>query len=266
VRRALLFISAVAVSLAIFPAAAGPGAGPSVHPGPIVSLGAMQSSNWAGHSLSYLSNGRKFFTQVSGRWTVPTATQHTSGTAEYSVNWVGIGGGCVDSTCLVVDPTLIQAGTGQYVDAGGQRRYFGWWEVIPGPILEIANFVVRPGDTVSADIRQAGGPILWKITLVNETTGQTFTTSTPYASARLTAEWIEERPSVGGLPAPLPNLSNPRFNDSRANNVAARLSVATEILMDDGTTRLATPSSPDPDNDGFNVCTYSTSCGAPGSP
>jgi hypothetical protein len=252
--------------LAIVPAGARTADRPLVQPGRIISLGAMQSSNWAGHSLSYLSNGRKVFTQISGRWIVPTATQHAAGVAEYSVNWVGIGGGCVDSTCLTVDPTLIQAGSGQYVDAGGQRRYFGWWEIIPGPILEITDFVVRPGDSVFADIRQAGGPVLWKITLTNETTGQTFTTTTPYASARLTAEWIEERPSVGGFPAPLPNLSNPRFNYSRANNVAARLSAATAIVMDDGSTRLATPSSPDPDNDGFNVCTYTTSCGAPGSP
>jgi hypothetical protein len=265
-RRALLFVSAVAISLAMLPAGARTTLRPAVQPGRIVSLGAMQSSNWAGHSVSYLSNGHKFITQVSGGWTVPTATAHVAGEAEYSVNWVGIGGGCVDASCLIVDPTLIQTGTGQYVDPSGQRRYFGWWEIIPGPIIEIANFVINPGDTISADIRQGALPVLWDIRLVNESTGQTFTTSTPYVSARLTAEWIEERPSVGGFPAPLPRLSNPRFNDSRWNDTSAGLSAASVIYMDDGSTRLATPSSPDPDGNGFNVCTYTTSCTAPISP
>jgi hypothetical protein len=48
------------------------------------------------------------------------------------------------------------------------------------------------------------------------------------------------------------------------NGHAAGLSAAEEVrLVDSKGTVLATPSAPDPDADGFNVCTFATSCAAP---
>jgi len=38
------------------------------------------------------------------------------------------------------------------------------------------------------------GTDLWTITLQNVTRGESFTTTVPYPSTRLTAEWIEETP------------------------------------------------------------------------
>ena len=269
-RRFVFAISVAAISLATFPGhAAGPVAysiaRPDLpfHPGRVITTAsARQSTNWAGYNLGFLPDGHKLFTQVSGTWTVPTPSLHAAEN-EYSVNWVGIGGGCVDASCLSTDPTLIQAGSAQYIDSSGTRTYFAWWEIIPGPILQIANFAVRPGDRMYADLHLVVSlSNVWAITVKNLTTGQTYTTTVPYSSAYLTAEWIEERPSVGGLPAPLPSLTNPRFNDARVNGAAAHLSPAQSMDMAD-TSRLATPSNPDPDANGFNVCTYTTSCGAP---
>jgi hypothetical protein len=62
----------------------------------------------------------------------------------------------------------------------------------------------------------------------------------------------------------MPRLSTVGFDQSLTNGRAAGLTAAEEIrLVDTKGTALATPSAPDPDSDGFNVCTFATSCGAP---
>src|SRR5919197_1967274 len=87
---------------------------------PIVAVGANQSSNWSGYNQGTLEQGSKLFTSIDGDWTVPTASQHRAGEAEYSSTWIGIGGGCIDATCTVTDTTLIQLGTEQDVDSNGR--------------------------------------------------------------------------------------------------------------------------------------------------
>jgi len=150
------------------------------------------------------------------------------------------------------------------VDASGSRSYSAWYEIIPGPALVIKNFVVNPGNRIFCEIKQTiAGSDIWTIVLKNLSTGQTFKKTLPYSSSRLTAEWIVERPLVTGLTYPLPNLTNPRFNDARVNKAPTKLVPSDEIYMNDGSTRLATPSAPDPDKNGFNICTWTTSCGAP---
>ena len=64
--------------------------------------------------------------------------------------------------------------------------------------------------------------------------------------------------------APLPKLTNPRFNRGRVNRAAAGLKPAQEILMTNASgVVIARPSAPDPDANGFNACTYTTTCAAP---
>src|SRR5437660_1966812 len=98
-----------------------------------------QSQNWFGYNQGTLEQNGKLFNSITGDWTVPTATQHTSGQAAASSNWIGIGGGCVDAGCTVTDPTLIQTGTEQDVSASGQPSYSAWYELIPAPSLTITN-------------------------------------------------------------------------------------------------------------------------------
>ena len=70
-----------------------------------------QSSNWFGFNQGALEGGGGLFHSIAGNWTVPQARQHQKAQAEDSSDWIGIGGGCVNSGCGVSDSTLIQTGT-----------------------------------------------------------------------------------------------------------------------------------------------------------
>src|SRR5580698_277648 len=154
-----------------------------------------QSSNWSGYNKGVLDTDT-LTSSISAQWVVPTATQHTAGEAEDSATWIGIGGGCLQSSCSVTDSTLIQAGTEQDVSSSGQATYDAWYEIIPVP--EIAStIVVHPGDVINCSISQVV-PGVWTISLSDSTDGQSFTETVPYTSDESTAEWIEETPTEIG--------------------------------------------------------------------
>jgi hypothetical protein len=224
-----------------------------------------QSNNWYGYNQGTLEKGNKLFNSVSGDWIVPTATQHTAGQAEYSSTWIGIGGGCVDASCTVTDNTLIQDGTEQDVDSTGKSSYSAWWEVIPGPGLTITNFNVSPGDHMHSDISEVvPNSNLWKITLQDVTKGETYTTTVPYSSTHATAEWIQETPVVldpsnPGLAA-LPKLSTNSFSLSKTNGQNAGLVSGEKMdLVDENGNVIGAPSDP-LGTDGFNLCSWATTC------
>jgi hypothetical protein len=235
----------------------------------IVSANATQSYNWSGYNQGALEKGHAFH-QVAATWTVPRATQHREGEAEYSATWTGIGGGCVDASCTVTDSTLIQAGTEQDVDASGKASYSAWWELIPAPSVTISSLNISPGDVVTVTIGEVvAGSEVWQINVLDRTSGQSFSMTTPYSSTYATAEWIEETPIVissdGTITVgPMPNLHKVNFDLGQANAGNPNLARSEELqLVDFNLNVLATPSSPDPDTDGFNDCTYATRCAAP---
>src|SRR3954470_5735400 len=226
---------------------------------------ANQSGNWFGYNQGTLEKGGTLFSSVTGDWTVPTASQHTAGQDEYSSDWIGIGGGCVDAGCTVGDNTLIQTGTEQDVSAGGAASYSAWWELIPGPSLEITNMTVTAGDHMHASIAElVAGSNVWTITLQNVTRGQTFTTTVPYSSTHGSAEWIEETPLLLGTNAgfaALPNLSNPAFTNGTVNGANAGLTAAEQIYLTDSNGKvIGSPSAPNAARNGFSACTWATSC------
>jgi hypothetical protein len=232
---------------------------------------ANQSNNWSGYNQGSLEQGGtppKLFSSIGGNWTVPTATQHTSGQAEYSSDWIGIGGGCVDSGCSATDSTLIQTGTEQDVASNGAASYSAWWEIIPGPSLTITNVTVHPGDKMAASIAQVV-PGVWTISIKDTTDGQSYTTTVPYSSTESTAEWIQETPLILGTNAgfaALPNLTSPDFDLATTNGAPANLKPSEEMdLIDSNGTVIGAPSAPDPDADGFNACTWASTCPAPSS-
>jgi hypothetical protein len=244
--------------------------GQLVHP---FALNTNQSNNWSGYNQGSLEQGGtppKLFTSIGGDWTVPTATQHSSGQAEYSSDWIGIGGGCVDSGCTVTDSTLIQTGTEQDVDSSGAASYSAWWEIIPGPSLTITSMTVHPGDKMSASIDETV-PGLWTINISDTSDGQSYTTTVPYTSTESTAEWIQETPLILGTGAgfaALPNLTSPVFDLATTNGAPANLKSSEEMdLVDSSGNVIGAPSAPDPDTDGFNVCTWAgtSTCTAPSS-
>lgn len=257
----------VSVITAIFLGMPGATAASTIFHRPIVVVGASQSTNWSGYNQGSLEQGGKSFHQISGTWVVPTATAHRANEAEYSATWVGIGGGCLDAACTSTDATLIQAGTSQDVDSTGTASYSAWWEIIPAPSIAV-SLPVAAGNTVSVNITETL-PQIWSITITNQTTGLSWSITTPYASTYGTAEWIEETPvaidSSGTVTVgPLPNLSQVHFDPGAANSANPGLMSSEAIqLIDSGGLPLATPSSPDSDTDGFNDCAYASSCAAP---
>jgi hypothetical protein len=229
-----------------------------------------QSSNWFGYNQGTVEQGTKLFNSITGDWTVPTVTQHTAGQAEYSSDWIGIGGGCVDTGCTATDSTLIQTGTEQDVSSSGAASYSVWWELVPAPSLAITTMTVNPGDHMHASIAEVvPDSNLWTITIKDVTNGQSYTTTVPYTSTHLTAEWIEETPLLIGTNAgfaALPTLSSPAFDLATTNGAPANLKSSEQMqLIDSGGTVIGSPSAPDPDADGFNACTWAGTCTAPGS-
>jgi hypothetical protein len=234
-----------------------------------LAVNANQSNNWSGYDQGSLEQGGtppKLFTSIGGDWTVPTATQHSAGQAEYSSDWIGIGGGCVDAGCTSSDNTLIQTGTEQDVSATGAASYSAWWEIIPGPSMTITSMTIRAGDKMTSSITQTA-PGVWTITLHDTSDGQSYTTTVPYSSSQDTAEWIQETPLILGTNAgfaALPNLTSPVFDLASTDGAPANLKSSEEMdLVDSSGNVFGAPSAPDPDADGFNVCAWASTCTAP---
>ena len=233
-----------------------------------------QSNNWSGYNVSALQGSTYTpVTSVAAQWVVPTASAHQGGQSEHSAMWIGIGGGCIDSGCNLTDSTLIQAGTEQDVNANGSTSYSAWWEAVPAPSVTATSVTVNPGDHMQVSIIQSAVPEVWTISIKDTTNGESATGSvdpTPYASDYSTAEYILETPVTAGTSgagiAVMPNLSGANFDLATLNGNPAGLNTSDEIqLVDTNNNIEATPSAPDPDTDGFNVCTWASTCAAPAS-
>jgi Peptidase A4 family len=222
-----------------------------------------QSSNWFGYNQGILDTDT-LTSSISGQWTVPTANQHTAGQPEDSATWVGIGGGCLSSTCTATDPTLIQAGTEQAVSSSGAATYDAWYEFLPLPEIQ-STMVVHPGDVIDCSITSTI-PALWSISLKDTTDGQSFSQTIPYPSDETTAEWIEETPTListsGTSTAALPNLTTTPFTQATVNGASAKLVANQAVqLIDASGNPIGTPSAPL--GAAFNDCAWATSCPAP---
>jgi peptidase A4-like protein len=222
------------------------------------------SSNWFGYNQGTLEQGSKLFNSITGDWTVPTATQHTAGQAESSSDWIGIGGGCVDSGCTTTDSTLIQTGTEQDVSSSGAASYSAWYELVPAPSLTI-SMMVAPGDHMHASLAEAvANSNVWTITLQDVTRGETYTTTVPYSSTHATAEWIEETPLLIGTNAgfaSLPNLTNPAWASATVNGAPPGLKASEAMdLIDSNGNVIGAPSAPNSNGNGFDECTWASTC------
>src|SRR5437763_15168727 len=114
-----------------------------------------KSNNWFGYDQGTLEQRGKLFNSISADWRVPRASRHKRGPAAQSATWIGIGGGCVDASCSVTDPTgLIQTGTEQDVSGSGKASYSAWWEPVPVPAITISGMKVRAGDHMHASVAE----------------------------------------------------------------------------------------------------------------
>jgi hypothetical protein len=221
-----------------------------------------KSNNWSGYGLGYLSTNT-LYTSISGTWVVPTAKQETKQQAEDGATWIGIGGGCYNTSCSGSDETLIQAGTEEDVSKAGKASYSAWYELIPETSTN-ETIKVHPGDVIDCSITETSTGE-WTITLTDKTDKQDFTVTTPYPSDESTAEWIVETPVVVGTSgegiANLPNLGKVKFTGAKVNGKGADLAAADAIqLVNSDSKPLATPSDPTDGGTAFYDCTYASTC------
>jgi Peptidase A4 family len=200
--RRVLIGAALACALLAYPAAAGARVashGP-VQFGPNKKISQSTSSNWSGYSAV---NGR--YTNVSANWTQPTASC-TSATT-YSSFWVGLDGDGSN--------TVEQTGTSADC-SGGVARYYAWYEMYPKFPVNL-SLAIRPLDSLSGSVTTDGSG-RFTLTIRNNTTGQSFTTTQRLKHASLaSAEAIAEAPSGSGGVLPLTNFGTVSFSSTTVN-------------------------------------------------
>jgi hypothetical protein len=217
------------------------------------------TSNWSGYAIGSYQHAQKY-TSAGATWVVPTVTfgPTQSGTdEEYSATWVGIGGFCLNALCSSVDQTLIQLGTSQYVSSSGATTYFAWHEMLPAAPVEITSIKVNHGDKISASLQCVSAcserKQNWKLSMTNNTTGQTWTQTFRYSSSLASADWINEAP-VSSSVLPLADFGVVGMVPYIGPNAAWNsLTVsANGIQMTDPWGQTSDPSSTDVN--GFNTC------------
>jgi len=134
---------------------------------------------------------------VKGSWIVPSLS--CSSKTTYASFWVGIDG--------YSDNTVEQ--TGVLAECyHGRAYYYTWYEFYPAyPVYITGTVSVKPSDKVYGEVSYSTTTALFTVTLTDESTGKTFSTSQADSSAqRSSAEWIAEAPSSGGQILPLANF------------------------------------------------------------
>jgi len=193
------------------------------HVKPVKASNYETSSNWSGFELRGSSGA---YDLVMGEWYVPTVYYENS-VHTYSAYWIGLDG---DGTS-----DLWQAGTEQEVQDINILgihfdfyNYYAWTEFLPpqGTEQVLSNFTVTPGDLMFTEVwvgNSGASPSLaglYAIAFVEDVSRGEYTTvyncrgfsifgaCTSIAQTNIggsEAEWIMERPTVGGS---LPDLSD----------------------------------------------------------
>ena len=193
------------------------------------------SSNWSG-AADFAADGKPY-KWVAGQWTVPNP--HAPGAGSYYASeWVGIDGwGSSD---------VLQAGTETEVAQVlwfTTARVYTWWEWFPAGEVAITNLPVSPGDVMYCLICVNSSSSA-TVYFSNQSTGvsTSFTITAPNGTtlAGNVAEWVVERPSIGGSTASLSDYDVIYFDECQAGWVGRGsigvndLSGATPITMTGG--------------------------------
>jgi hypothetical protein len=179
------------------------------------------SYNWSGYvnTNGVSSYGKPSFYYIIGDYVVPVARQAYSkcdGTWDYAVTWVGIDGwGSGD---------VLQAGNeaDAFCSGGSTATYYSaWYEWFPYGWTRIPSLPISPGDDLFVEVWSTSSTA-GHAYLVNYNTDQYVIVN--FSAPPLThlvgnsAEWIVERPSVGGHLATLANYISDYFSDAYAYN------------------------------------------------
>ena len=184
---------------------------------------AANSYNWSGYvnTNGVTKYGSSSFYYIIGDYVVPIARQAYSkcdGGWDWSVSWVGIDGwGSSD---------VLQAGSESDAYCNGTTKsayYSAWYEWYPYGWTRITSLPIVPGDDLFVEV--------WSSTstyghayIVNYNTNQ-YVIVNFYAPSGTqlvgnSAEWVVERPAVGGSLVTLANYISDYFSDAYAYNFA----------------------------------------------
>ncbi len=157
------------------------------------------SYNWSGYTAQTGT-----FTGVGATWNVPNASTMFQNQSSADATWIGVGG--------VGANNLIQAGTQTLFNANGQATYQAWYETLPNASQPVP-LTIAPGNSMSVSVVEQTQNA-WTISFANNTTGQTYQLTIPYASSRASAEWIEEMPTVNNQFATLDAFGTVSFTNA----------------------------------------------------
>ena len=189
-----------------------------------IAASAALSDNWSGYVVmnSVTSYVPTSFDAILADYVVPTAQQAfgacNSG-FDYSSTWVGIDGeGSND---------VLQAGTEADATCSGstsQAYYDAWYEWYPNDEVVVSNFAVNPGDDIYVEVWSSGATT-GHAYMIDYTSNQSFnvTFAAPPGTSLIgnSAEWIVERPSVGGSLATLTNYIQDFMSDAYVGDFGA---------------------------------------------
>jgi hypothetical protein len=197
---------------------------------------ASYSTNWSG----YAETGSGY-TSATASWTVPSVSATSSST--YSSAWVGIDG---DG-----NSDLIQTGTeSDYVN--GRSEYSAWWEILPDYSVTISGLTVKAGDSVTASVAKSSGTS-WVISLKDNTTGKSWSSTKTYSGPGQSAEFVQEAPTVSGSQSAVAHFSTFSFSDLEVDNASPGLASSEKIILRQHGVDYSTPSDPNSSGNGFSV-------------
>jgi Peptidase A4 family len=150
---------------------------------------------------------------VQASWIVPTLTCNSVYTT-VSI-WIGLDGWG--------NNVVEQGGTAAACE-NGSPVYGAGWEMYPTNPTGIEEFVVGPGDHITASVVYSPTTMIYTISLKDSTNGRSFTETQKCASdltcPRSSAEWIVEDP--GGGVGPLAEYTPVEFTSASATNTAGK--------------------------------------------
>ena len=219
------------------------------------------SGNWSGYAATGAT-----FTAVTGTWNVPAA--NCQGAITYSSQWVGIDGD--------TSPTVEQDGTDADCGSGtGSASYYAWYETYGAantdPPVGGGNSVELPtstnpvsqGDSMTGTVSVSG--TTYTLAITDNTRHWSFSIPEVWSvPVRSSAEWIVERPLVGGSLSALTNFGTVTFSSATATTSGSPLSISAlggqsiEMTNTGGTALLALPGPLSGTGDGFTDTFYAS--------
>jgi len=182
------------------------------------------SENWSGVVVRYRA-GDPINLAIAGTWNVPSLASAGAGTQLIGI-WIGLDGSAADTL------GLSQAGIAGSIDASGTASYFAWSEWLSAadpiqPAQPISNFPIAAGDVIEIQIwvtsSTTASVVMQKLSSASRGALVVVPLIAP-SGVRVVgndAEWIVERPKVGGSAenpvfATLPSYSTVNFTHAAA--------------------------------------------------